>query len=84
MLLTRIGLDAFDTDKPLFVCHGTEDTRIDIAHTRQRIEKRRGRYGQPFEHSEYEGASHSFKPANVHWPVLARELRSWYGKSFTS
>ena len=56
---TDLGLTAFSLGIPLLVCHGTDDTRIPIRHTRQ-VVKRCQQDRVMF--AEFVGASHSFRP----------------------
>ena len=71
-----LGPDAFNVSVPLLVCHGTADTRIDCAHTQELVVKR-GR-DDDFAYLELCGASHSFRPADSHWQLLATALISWF------
>lgn len=73
---TDLGEDAFDLDVPLLVCHGSADVRIPVEDTRQSfrdIEKKvRG-----VSYTEFEGASHSFRPAEDHRQKLIELLLEW-------
>lgn len=71
-----LGPDAFDLPVPLLVVHGTEDVRIDCDHTRELV-ARRG-LGRDFGYLELPGASHSFRPAETYWRVLAAAMVSWF------
>jgi len=73
---TDLGVRAFDMRTPLLVCHGTDDLRIDCAHSRQLAEQRSSR--SKFRYVEFKGASHSFRPAETSWDRLGRELTSWF------
>lgn len=73
---TDLGEQAFAVDIPLLVCHGTADSRIDITHNRDLA--RHVTPGPGFRYVEFDGASHSFKPAEQHWQRLADELAEWF------
>lgn len=73
---TDLGPQAFDVEVPLLVCHGTKDTRIDSSHTRELVEARDR--GQDFRYIEFDDASHSFRPENVHWRRLASAVSNWF------
>jgi pimeloyl-ACP methyl ester carboxylesterase len=76
---TDLGPDAFDVPPPLLVCHGTEDTRIDCAHTRNLVAHRA--QGRGFRYVEFEGASHSFRPETSCWPRLGSAITSWFAEA---
>lgn len=72
---TDLGPQAFDLNIPLLVCHGTGDVRIDCSHSRELAQRRNGT--SAFRYVEFEGASHSFRPAEQCWDRLGRVLVSW-------
>jgi alpha-beta hydrolase superfamily lysophospholipase len=74
---TDLGPRAFDLKVPLLVCHGTDDARIDCSHTRELVERRDST--NDFRYMEFEGASHSFRPAEASWDKLGDALTAWFG-----
>lgn len=72
---TDLGTKAFVLRVPLLVCHGTADSRIDISHSRELAA--RVPPGQTFRYTEYDGASHSFRPPEIHWEPLSQEFTTW-------
>lgn len=80
---TDLGADAFNLDMPLFVCHGTADTRIDHAHTQELVAERGGS-GADFGYWQIDGASHSFRPQESHWRMLGAALTTWFARSRSS
>lgn len=72
---TDLGPRAFDVDIPLLVVHGTEDSRIDPSHTREIVAEKDSKPN--FAYVEFDGASHSFRPAEAHWPVLGSTITKW-------
>lgn len=79
---TDLGPCAFEVDVPLLVCHGTADTRIPYSHTRSQVARRRRAEG--FRYLEFDGASHSIRPADVHWERLAFAVTSWFNGDATA
>jgi dipeptidyl aminopeptidase/acylaminoacyl peptidase len=71
---TDLGLNAFALGLPLLICHGTEDARIPIDHSRQVFSACRPRNSL---FAEFLGASHSFKPANEHRRSLLQLFSKW-------
>lgn len=57
---TDLGPTAFSLGIPLLVCHGTDDSRIPIEHTRQVFSRCKH---ESVTFAEFAGASHSFRPA---------------------
>jgi alpha-beta hydrolase superfamily lysophospholipase len=77
---TDLGCTAFDLGLPLLVCHGTDDARIPIEHSREVFSASTGRN---LLLAEFAGASHSFKPAQEHRFKLFGLFSRWLGdKSF--
>lgn len=72
---TDLGEDAFDIDIPLFVCHGTNDTRIPLTHTEQLL---RSVDKPSFKYVPFAGASHSFRPDETYWDVLGAATSLWF------
>lgn len=74
---TDLGPTAFDLKVPLLVCHGTADSRVDYTHTEELV----ARIDQEsnFQHIPFEGASHSFRPAESCWGKLGDDLVTWFG-----
>jgi alpha-beta hydrolase superfamily lysophospholipase len=79
---TDLGPRAFDLKVPLLVCHGTGDVRIDCSHTRKLVDTRepgaRPKSDPDFRYIEFDGASHSFRPAETCWDKLGDELAAWF------
>jgi alpha-beta hydrolase superfamily lysophospholipase len=79
---TDLGPRAFDLKVPLLVCHGTGDARIDCSHTRELVDTRdlgvRPKSGPDFRYIEFDGASHSFRPAETCWDKLGDDLAAWF------
>lgn len=71
---TDLGPRAFNFNLPLLVCHGTNDERIDCSSTRKLVARARA---SRLEYTEFEGASHSFRPADRWWAELSSVLTSW-------
>ena len=59
---------------PLLVCHGSDDRRIPLE-TSLRIFGETRQRGVDFQ--RFDGATHSFRPEDLHWPRLARVVGSW-------
>jgi alpha-beta hydrolase superfamily lysophospholipase len=76
---TDLGPRAFDLKVPLLVCHGTDDVRIDCSHTRRLV--KRIDSTSDFRYMEFEGASHSFRPAEASWGKLGDALTAWFGEA---
>ncbi len=72
---TDLGPQAFSPGVPLLVCHGTGDSRISHLHSRELA----GRVtpGPHFRYTEFEGASHSFRPPELHWQNLSLTVINW-------
>ena len=77
---TDLGPDALDTCVPLLVCHGTGDERIHYSHTVELV-KHHGKT-EGFRYRQFGGASHSFRPGDVHWQELASEIITWFDRDF--
>ncbi len=60
---------------PILVCHGTEDVRIPYNVTEAMY--RRGRLGEQAFFLSFDGATHSFRPEDVHRPRLYSSLCEW-------
>lgn len=73
---TDLGLDAFDPGIPLLVCHGTGDTRVECWHSRELVTHRREL--RDFGYLEIKDASHSFRPGESHWDVVAATIATWF------
>ncbi len=71
---TDLGLNAFALGLPLLVCHGTDDSRIPIEHSRQ-VFSCSEHEGVIF--AEFAGASHSFRPAQEQRSSLFRLFTHW-------
>ena len=72
---TDLGENSFELTKPLLVIHGTEDTRIDIAYSDQAVKKNKI---SGVEYHRIEGATHSFRPPEQNWQVVAQTLTKWF------
>lgn len=72
---TDLGSTASSLGLPLLVCHGTNDERIPIEHSRQLFSASSQRERLSF--VEFQGASHSFKPAPEMRPKLFRLFAHW-------
>jgi dienelactone hydrolase len=72
---TDLGSTAFVLGPPLLVCHGTNDERIPIEHSRQLFSASSRRDSLSF--AEFDGASHSFRPAPEMRPNLFRLFMRW-------
>lgn len=71
---TDLGTSALDVAVPVLVCQGTEDSRIPIGITREVVE----RSANPRVVFEvFPGASHSFRPGEIHRPRLVTMLENW-------
>jgi alpha-beta hydrolase superfamily lysophospholipase len=82
---TDLGSSAFNIPIPLLVCHGTSDDRICCSHTRELVSARerisrdlQKSSDQDFCYLEVPGASHSFRPTDVHWSRLAAKVSEWF------
>lgn len=77
---TDLGVQAFDIDRPLLVCHGDADERIDISFSRRLHKQRKGTNQYRFQ--EIKRGSHSFKDVRrkpIHfWGLVAIELANWF------
>lgn len=74
---TDLGPGAFDTKVPLLVCHGTADVRIDCGFTQELVVERGE--DRDFGYLQFADASHSFRPEEHAWRLLAAALTSWFG-----
>ena len=80
---TDLGLQAFVLPKPLLVCHGKNDKRIDCAHTREIFNN--SKHNAPLlQYHEIPGASHSFRPTNTNWPKISKFVAKWFYQKVTS
>ncbi len=71
---TDLGLDAFSIGLPLLVCHGTDDSRIPVEHSRKVFA---GSRNESAIFAEFPGASHSFRPAPMQRPILFDLFTRW-------
>ena len=71
---TDLGLRAFALGLPLLVCHGTDDSRIPIEHSRQVFSCSDN---ERIIFAEFDGASHSFKPAQEQRSSLFNLFTRW-------
>lgn len=76
---TDLGPRAFEVGIPLLVCQGTEDARIACAQIRQLYRPR----SDDFRYIELNGASHSFRPPDNHWPRIANMVSAWFAEQTT-
>ena len=72
-----LGEGAFDLDIPLFVCHGTNDSRIQPEHTKRLLETA----SITPKHYFFAGASHSFRPDGTYWDILGAATSIWFDQS---
>ena len=79
---TDLGPNAFDLNLPLLVCHGTDDVRIPINTSRECLAA--AEHPDAVLLKEFPGASHSFRPTQVHRRPLVREIDSWLSTEATA
>jgi len=71
---TDLGENAFEIEPPLLVCHGTNDERIPCSNTQELMARLLP--GRAVTYMEFEGASHSFRPAE-HRQRVAEVVVDW-------
>jgi len=74
---TDLGLNAFHLPVPLLICHGEEDSKIDIRHTKEIYQTCRSSRGD-LEFRAIPRASHSFRPENEYWPQISSLVSQWF------
>jgi putative redox protein len=65
----------YDATVPLIVCHGTADERIPFSSSQRVFASKDSNIVKLV---EFSGASHSFRPEDVHRPSLASLLSAWF------
>lgn len=71
--VTDLLEEAGSLNMPILVCHGTNDERIPIQHTRDLV-----KYLPNVDFQEIDGASHSYYPINKHRKQVMDSLKNWF------